>query len=45
MNALTPAQERNRRLRNVAIGASVGFVAILFYAITLVKMAPHFLGH
>jgi hypothetical protein len=42
---LSPAQQRNRRLRNVAIGASVAFVAVLFYAVTIVKMAPSLLHH
>ena len=34
------AQLRNRRLRNIAIGLSVGFLAALFYAITIVKLGP-----
>ena len=37
---LTPQQLRNRRLRNLAIGLSVGFLAALFYAITIVKLGP-----
>jgi hypothetical protein len=37
---LTPVQARNRRLRNIAIGLSVGLLAILFYAITIVKLGP-----
>jgi hypothetical protein len=37
---LTPAQLRNRRLRNIAIGLSVAFLAALFYAITIVKIGP-----
>ena len=37
---LTSAQLRNRRLRNIAIGLAVAFVAVLFYAITIVKMGP-----
>jgi hypothetical protein len=37
---LTPAQLRNRRLRNIAIGLAVAGLAVLFYAITIVKMAP-----
>lgn len=37
---LTPRQSRNRRLRNIAIGLSVGLLAILFYAITIVKLGP-----
>ena len=39
--ALTPAQLRNRRMRNIAIGVSVGFLAMLFYALTLVRMGPN----
>jgi hypothetical protein len=38
--ALTPKQARNRRLRNLAIGLSVGLLAALFYAITIVKLGP-----
>jgi hypothetical protein len=37
---LTPRQLRNRRLRNLAIGLSVGLLAALFYAITIVKLGP-----
>lgn len=37
---LTPAQIRNRRMRNIAIGLSVAFLAVLFYALTLVRMGP-----
>lgn len=35
--ALTPQQLQNRRMRNLAIGISVGFVAILLYFITFAK--------
>ena len=42
---LSPAQQRNRRLRNIAIGAAVAFVAVLFYAITIVKMSSGILPH
>ncbi len=38
--ALSPAQLRNRRLRNLAIGLAVAGLAVLFYAITIVKLAP-----
>jgi hypothetical protein len=41
---LTPAQLRNRRLRNLAIGLAVAFLAVLFYAITIVKLAPGLLS-
>ena len=37
---LTPAQLRNRRMRNTAIGLAVGFLALLFYVITIVKVGP-----
>ena len=42
---LSPAQQRNRRLRNFAIGGAVAFVALLFYAITIVKMSSSILPH
>ena len=38
---LTPGQLRNRRMRNIAIGLSVGAMAVLFYAITIVRLAGH----
>jgi hypothetical protein len=37
---LTPAQLRNRRLRNLAIGVCIGMLALLLYAITIVKVGP-----
>ena len=37
---LTPHQARNRKMRNWAIGLSVGFLAVLFYVITIVKIGP-----
>ena len=37
---LTESQLRNRRRRNIAIGLAVGFVAILFYVVTIVKVDP-----
>jgi hypothetical protein len=40
VQTLTPAQLRNRRLRNIAIGLAVAFLAALFYAITIVKIGP-----
>jgi hypothetical protein len=35
---LTPEQEKNRRARNIAIGITVALLAVLFYAVTLVKL-------
>jgi hypothetical protein len=37
---LTESQVRNRRRRNLAIGLAVGFMAVLFYVITIVKVGP-----
>jgi hypothetical protein len=35
--ALTEEQARSRRQRNIAIGATIGLLAVLFYAVTIVK--------
>ncbi len=35
---LTPEQERSRRARNIAIGITVALLAVLFYAITVVRL-------
>ena len=35
---LTPEQARSRRARNIAISVTIGVLAILFYAVTLVKL-------
>ncbi len=37
---LTERQLRNRKMRNLAIGLAVGFLAVLFYVITIVKVGP-----
>lgn len=34
---LTEEQARSRRARNIAIGATIALLAVLFYAVTLVK--------
>ncbi len=36
--ALTPEQQRSRRARNIAIAVTVGLLAVLFYAVTLVRL-------
>jgi hypothetical protein len=41
---LTPAQERRRRNRSVAIGLALGFLVLLFYAVTLAKLGPQVLN-
>jgi hypothetical protein len=37
---LTEAQRKSRRNRNIAIGVALAALAILFYAVTIIKMAP-----
>jgi hypothetical protein len=35
---LTPAQQKSRRQRNIAIGLAIGFLALLFYLVTIAKL-------
>lgn len=35
---LTPEQEKRRRARNLALGLTIGFFAVLFYVITWAKL-------
>ena len=35
---LSPAQQRSRRARNVAIGIAVGLLVLLVYALTIAKL-------
>jgi hypothetical protein len=42
--SLTPAQQRSRRARNVAIGLALGLFALLFYVVTIVKLGPGILN-
>ena len=35
---LTHEQARSRRARNIAISLTIGFLAVLFYGVTLVKL-------
>jgi hypothetical protein len=37
---LTPAQQKSRRARNIAIGLALGLFALLFYVVTIVKLGP-----
>lgn len=41
---LTPEQQRRRRARSIAIAAVLGFLAILFYVVTIVKLGPNVLN-
>lgn len=36
--ALTPAQAKSRRLRNLAVGLAIGALVVLFYVLTLAKL-------
>ena len=38
--SLTPAQQKSRRARNIAIGVALGLFALLFYVVTIVKLGP-----
>jgi hypothetical protein len=37
---LSPEALKSRRQRNIAIGLAVGFFALLFYVVTIVKLGP-----
>ncbi|CAN7467048.1 hypothetical protein [Rhizobium sp. LjRoot254] len=37
---LTDAQRKSRRNRNVAIGVVLAALVVIFYAVTIIKMAP-----
>ena len=37
---LTPEQRRSRSHRNIAIGLAIGFLVLLFYAVTIAKLGP-----
>jgi hypothetical protein len=38
--ALSQAQLKSRRARNIAIGLALGLFALLFYVVTIVKLGP-----
>jgi hypothetical protein len=37
---LTDEQKRRRRARSIAIGLTLGALALLFYVVTIVKLGP-----
>jgi hypothetical protein len=37
---LTPAQNRSRRIRSIALALVLAGFAVLFYAVTIVKLGP-----
>jgi len=36
--ALTPAEAKRQRLRSIAIALALGFLVILFYAATIIRL-------
>ena len=38
---LSPAQQRSRRARNVAIGIAIGLLVLLVYVLTIAKLGSH----
>ncbi|ODN71632.1 hypothetical protein [Methylobrevis pamukkalensis] len=41
---LTPAQQRKRRNRNIAIGLALAGLVVLFYLVTIVKLGVNVLN-
>lgn len=41
---LTPDQLRRRRARSIALALVLGFLALLFYVVTVVKLGPNVLN-
>ena len=41
---LTDEQKRRRRSRSIAIAAVLGFLVLLFYVVTIVKLGPNVLN-
>ncbi len=38
---LSPAQQRSRRARNMAIGVAIALLVVLVYALTIAKLGGH----
>ena len=41
---LSDAEAKRRRSRSIAIGLALGFLVLLFYAVTIVKLGPQVLN-
>lgn len=41
---LTEEQKRRRRARSIAIASVLGFLVLLFYVVTIVKLGPNVLN-
>lgn len=38
---LSPAQQRSRRARNIAIGIIIGLLVMIVYVLTIAKLGSH----
>ena len=41
---LSPEEARRRRTRSIAIALALGFMVLLFYAVTIAKLGPQVLN-
>ena len=41
---LSPAEQKRRRTRSIAIGLALGFMVLLFYIVTIAKLGPQVLN-
>lgn len=41
---LTPAELKRQRARSLAIGLALGFIVLMFFAVTIAKMGPQVLN-
>ena len=41
---LSPAELKRRRARSLAIALALGFMVVLFYAVTIAKLGPQVLN-
>jgi hypothetical protein len=41
---LTPAEQKRRRARSLAIALALGFMVLLFYVVTIAKLGPQVLN-
>ncbi|MBV9078406.1 MAG: hypothetical protein JO048_13080 [Methylobacteriaceae bacterium] len=40
----TPEELKRRRARSIAIGLALGFLVLMFYAVTIAKLGPQVLN-
>ena len=41
---LTPVELKRQRARSIAIGLALGFMVLMFFAVTIAKMGPQVLN-